>query len=146
MTAAEYQKKSKESKYKNIKIEFDGIKFDSKMECEYYQFLLSQGIKKSDIYFHPEYILFNTSKDYEGNTLRKIKYIADFQIGNLVIDIKGVETPVFKLKKELFKRTHMKELKIITKAPKWAEDYAIDGWIDFDKLKKLRRDRKKGKL
>lgn len=30
-------------------------------------------------------------------------YIADYQIGNIVIDIKGIKTEVFKIKEKLFR-------------------------------------------
>jgi len=127
------------SKYNNKKVFIDGIKFDSKMESEYYLHLLRTGVAKETIKLQPSFVLFETDKDNEGKTLRKMKYTADFQIGDVVIDIKGMPTPVFAIKKAIFKRKFKQyKLSVLTKAPKWT---GVE-WIELDELKKLRKERK----
>ena len=128
----------KKSKFNNKKVEFEGIKFDSLMELKYYKSLLEDGVCKSDIKIHPKFVLFDKVKDNKGKTLRQITYIADFQVGNIVVDVKGFETPVFKLKEAIFKRTFPElTLRAITKAPKYT---GVD-WIELSELKKIRKKR-----
>lgn len=100
--------KPKRNKYGNIKTEVDGIKFDSKKEAEYYCQLKS--LKKAgeikDFGLQPRYELQPTFKK-NGTTHRSITYVADFIIDNNdgttdIVDCKGVETQVFKIKKKLF--------------------------------------------
>lgn len=86
----------------------DGIKFDSKKEAEYYcqLKLLKQAGKIKDYRLQPRYELQPAFKK-NGKKYRAITYIADFAIINNdgtteVVDIKGVETQVFKIKKKLF--------------------------------------------
>lgn len=108
MTAKELkqrQSKAKKNKFGAIKTEFDGITFDSKGECEYYQYLLTKH-KKEDIKLQPEFILQEAYVNNKGKKIRSITYRADFQIGNTVIDFKGMETEVFKIKKKLFEKLY----------------------------------------
>ena|SRR5690606_10735870 len=98
----------RKSKYNNKKVILDGIKFDSKKEAEYYcqLKLLKQAGKIKDYRLQPRYELQPAFKK-NGKKYRAITYIADFAIANNdgttdVIDIKGVETQVFKIKRKLF--------------------------------------------
>ena len=98
----------RKSKYNNKKTMVDGIKFDSKKEAEYYcqLKLLKQAGKIKDYRLQPRYELQPAFKK-NGKKYRAITYIADFAIINNdgtteVVDIKGVETQVFKIKKKLF--------------------------------------------
>src|SRR5690554_128886 len=98
----------KKSKYNNQKTMVDGIKFDSKKEAEYYcqLKLLKQAGKIKDYGLQPRYELQPAFKK-NGKKYRAITYIADFVITNNdgtteVVDIKGVETQVFKIKRKLF--------------------------------------------
>lgn len=83
------------SKYKNVKKVIAGIKFDSKLESEYYEFMKEKGIE----------VLEFQSKIYL--TKSRILYKPDFMIEedgkNVYIDVKGMQTPVFNLKKKLWK-------------------------------------------
>lgn len=88
------------SKYKNIKMEVDGIVFDSKCEARYYMYykhLEAAGTIKDLQLQVPFNFVYNGKKIF--------KYIADFcyndEFGYHVIDVKGVQTSVFKLKKKL---------------------------------------------
>lgn len=98
----------KKSKYSNIKTVVDGITFDSKKEADYYcqLKLLKQAGEIKDFGLQPRYELLPTFRK-NGTTHRSITYVADFIIDNNdgtteIVDIKGVETQVFKIKKKLF--------------------------------------------
>lgn len=124
------------SKYKNKKIEYDNIVFDSQLECNYYKYLKEM---KVEFEFQPKFLLQEGFKK-NGKTHRKIEYIGDFRIGNKVIDVKGMETPVFKLKKKLFDYKYPElELILMIKCPKYLEEHSEGGLIDkniYDKLKR----------
>ena len=97
----------KESKYKNKKCEYNGIKFDSIKERNYYIKLENWqrlGIIK-DLKTQVPFVLIETFK-LENKTYRQIKYIADFTYvdneGNYhVVDTKGFKTKEYLLKKKL---------------------------------------------
>lgn len=76
-------------KFKNTKIEYDGIKFDSKKEADRYRKLKmaeEEGLIK-DLECQPEFVLMESFKDPrygltkkgEPKTVPGIKYIADFR-------------------------------------------------------------------
>ena len=112
--------KPKKSKYNNKKTIVDGITFDSKKEAEYYCNLktLKRAGEIKDFGLQERYELQPTFKK-NGTTHRSITYVADFVIVNLdgtteVIDVKGVETQVFKIKQKLFEYKYPdKKLKVI---------------------------------
>jgi len=86
---------------KRYKLEIVGTRFDSKAEGEYYQQLiplLKDGTLER-IEFQPAYVLQESPK---------ITYKADFLLifsngEQIVVDVKGVETATFRLKRKLFK-------------------------------------------
>lgn len=98
------------SKYNAKKVVIDGITFDSRAEGAYYQRLLK--LKKSgvvdDFEMQKTYTLLDKFTHPEsGKTVRAIKYVADFEVcytdGRVeVVDIKGMLTPVFRIKEKLF--------------------------------------------
>lgn len=98
------------SKYGAVKTIADGIKFDSKAEAEYYLHLKLSGVKiielQPKLYF----------------TKAKILYKPDFLIEEndigIYIDVKGLETPIFKLKKRLWKAYCLNELRLVKKKGK----------------------------
>ncbi len=116
----------KENKYKNVKVEIDGIKFDSKFEAEFYfselQWLYAAG-EITKIERQKKYLLQPAFK-YQDKTIRSINYVADFVVTykdgrQEVIDTKGVATPEYLLKKKLllyrypeinFREPHQKDL------------------------------------
>lgn len=105
-------KPKKKSKYRNVKTTVDGITFDSKKEAEYYckLKLLKQAGEIKDFGLQQRYELLPTFRK-NGTTYRSITYVADFVIVNLdgtteVVDIKGVETQVFKIKQKLFEHKY----------------------------------------
>lgn len=130
------------SKYNAKKVEYKGIVFDSKVECEYYQYLEKKmnGVTYNRIEIQPRYELIPKFGDQ-----RKTEYIADFSLyldNDLieVIDVKGMATTTAKLKAKLF-RYKYPEVKLtwICKAPK----YTGLEWIEYDELIKVRRKRKR---
>ncbi|WP_144495877.1 DUF1064 domain-containing protein [Bacillus pumilus] len=126
------------NKYGARKTIVDGITFDSKAEAKYYQQLkwLKQAKQIKDFSLQPRFELQETFKKHD-KTFRKIEYIADFEVTNLdgskeVIDIKGMETKEFAIKRKLYERKFDTPLKVI------AFDRSL-GFIELDKLKKLKR-------
>ncbi|HEB2311924.1 TPA: DUF1064 domain-containing protein, partial [Staphylococcus aureus] len=108
------------SKYNAKKVEYKGIVFDSKVECEYYQYLESNmnGTNYDRIEIQPKFELLP-----KLDKQRKIEYIADFALyldDKLieVIDIKGMPTEVAKLKAKMFRHKYRNiKLNWICKAP-----------------------------
>ncbi|QBK26726.1 DUF1064 domain-containing protein [Ureibacillus thermophilus] len=133
------------TKYKNKKVVVDGIEFDSALEARYYKhlkLLKAQGIV-IDFELQPKYTLLDSFKK-NGKTFRAITYNADFEVyytdGHVeVVDVKGMVTQQFELRRKLFEYRYPYELKVITYSK-------IDGgWITHDELKKARKARKKAK-
>ena len=95
-------------KYGNKKTIVNGITFDSKKEAEYYVKLLAimaAGLIEK-ITIQPRYIL-QDSFEKRGKKFRKMEYVADFEVQYVdgyteVIDVKGMKTDVYKLKKKMF--------------------------------------------
>lgn len=87
-------------KYNNKKKVFNGITFDSEMEAEYYQHLII-AYRREDIKLQPVFLLQPSFKKF-GKTHRAIEYKGDFQIENVVYDVKGFETADFKIKRKMF--------------------------------------------
>lgn len=96
------------------KLIIEGIPFDSEMEANYYQELVSlkrEGVV-SEIECQPKFVLQDKPK---------IVYIADFKVtftngDQVIVDVKGVETSTFSVKKRLFKaRFPEYTLQIITR-------------------------------
>lgn len=99
----------KQNKYKNKKVEYKGIKFDSKKEMAYYiklELLEQKGIIK-DLELQKSYEL-QPSFKLNGKTYKKITYKADFSYVSVqdnkihIVDTKGFRTEVYKLKKKMF--------------------------------------------
>ena len=99
----------KQNKYKNKKTTYDGIKFDSIKEKNWYiklQTLQNYG-KISALKLQQKFEL-QPSFDFNGKKIRSIYYIADFtyiQDGKLhIVDVKSEATrkdKVYKLKKKM---------------------------------------------
>lgn len=102
------------SKYNAKKVEIDGIKFDSKAEGEYYLHLKQQVAERQILGFERQKrMLLQEGFKVEGvkGKIRPIFYVVDFIVtendGTVTyIDVKGVETDVFKLKKKLFMKRY----------------------------------------
>ena len=110
------KKKKKKSKYKAVKTEINGIKFDSKKEARRYKELkiLEKADEIKSLELQPRFLLQEKFK-YNGKTIRKIEYIADFRYidekGNTVVeDVKGMKTEVYKIKKKIFLKIYGENL------------------------------------
>ena len=99
----------KKNKYNARKTTVCGRTFDSKREAEVYLELLAQ--KQAGeivrIGFQPSYTLLEGFRDNQGNKQRAITYTADFFVTyadgrNEVIEVKGVRTRDYQLRKKLF--------------------------------------------
>lgn len=132
------------SKYNAKKVEYKGVVFDSKVECDYYHYLernLGDGYDRIEL--QPRYELIP-----KLDKQRKTEYIADFALFKNdvlveVIDVKGMPTEVAKLKAKMFRHKYPKiKLTWIYKAPK----YTGLEWITYEELLKARRKRKKEKM
>lgn len=108
-------KVSKANKYKNKKVTYNGIKFDSRKECNRYIELsrfASTGCI-SDLQLQVPFVLQDSFKDNTGHTERSIKYLADFvycKDGQIYVeDVKSPITrkePTYVIKRKLFKRKY----------------------------------------
>lgn len=98
------------TKYNAIKTEIDGYVFDSRAESRRYSelLMLEKAGEISNLILQPVFPLI-VSGEKIG------KYIADFEYTDLngkriVEDVKGVKTPVYRLKKKLVKAIHKIEI------------------------------------
>lgn len=139
-----YQKKT--NKYGAKTTYIDGIKFDSRLEAKFYEHLKDlqkqRLIRTFEMQVRFEIIPAYTS--VTGKKIRKTEYVADFVVvhndgSEEVIDVKGVETDVFKLKRKLFELKYQKVLVCLNYSK-------IDGgWISLEDLKEARKKRKSSK-
>lgn len=101
-------KKKKKPKYKNIKIELDGITFSSKLEADYYLHLKQlQAIEVVKSFEMQHRFTLKEAFDKNGEHFRAIEYVADFVVhyadGHMeIIDTKGMKTKDFLMKRKLF--------------------------------------------
>lgn len=105
-------------KYHNKKVIIDNIKFDSKREAGYYctlKFLKSAGTVV-DFKMQVKYLLIPSQKR-DGKVLeRPCTYKADFVVTyrngiTEVVDVKGMRTEVYKIKRKLMLQVHNIEIK-----------------------------------
>jgi hypothetical protein len=93
------------SKYKAIRTEIDGHTFASKAEANHYRHLklLEKAGQITNLTLQPRYAL-------DVNGVHIANYIADFRYwdegGRRIVDVKGMKTPVYKLKKKLMLACH----------------------------------------
>jgi len=133
------------SKMKNKTCLIDGHKFDSVMEGKYYCYLkreIESG-KILEIKLQPK-IELQAAFDKNGEHHKPIMYYADFWVkyadgSEVYIDTKGMLTDVFSIKRKLFAFRYDTPLVVITAS----EKYSSTGWIETDKLIKIRLENKK---
>ena len=94
-------------KFGNRHVEIDGLRFDSAAEGRRYEQLrmLERAGEIQDLRVHPRYVIIDALR--VGSRREKaIVYEADFaytEMGRQIVeDVKGVETAVFRLKRRLF--------------------------------------------
>lgn len=130
------------SKYKAKKKEIDGISFDSHSEAQYYLYLKDKKEKGEilDFFLQPKFTL-QEAFEKNGKKFREIKYIADFEIlypngDREVVDVKGFETPDFKIKKKMFEKNYPYTLTLMKYVKKFG------GWVTVDEWKRLKKEEK----
>ena len=104
---------NKDSKYHNKKIVTeDGAKFDSLKEYRRWQELciMERAGEISELVRQVPYVLVPSQK-YLGQTIKPVKYVADFVYRNkrgiiVVEDVKGVRTKDYLVKKKLMLYVH----------------------------------------
>lgn len=111
-------KAKKAPKYRNVKTEVDGYKFDSKIEAARYSFLkrLHSVALITHLSVKPRFIF----EGLKTESNRDYTYIADFSYRNasgalIVEDVKGFKTPEYKIKKALLKERFNIAIKEVTK-------------------------------
>jgi hypothetical protein len=109
------------SKYGNRRVKVNNITFDSQAEARRYGELklLERAEKLHDLRVHPSFLL-QEGFLHQGHSIQPITYIADFsytevETGETVVeDVKGVETPEWRLKRKLFLKRHPRmDLRVI---------------------------------
>lgn len=133
------------SKYGAKQTEIDGIVFDSKLESRYYIFLKEKKKNKEikDFELQPKFLLQGAFTRKDGKKILPIHYIADFKVmhnnGEIeIVDVKGVETSDFKIKKKMFWFCFPNlDLSIITYVRKRG------GWISVEYNEKCKKEEKK---
>ena len=115
-----YNMKRKTSKYGANKTIYDGIKFDSQREANRYTELklLEKAGRIENLQLQVIYEL-QPAFEFLGKKIRAINYVADFVYldkrtnETVVEDVKGMKTPVYKLKKKMFEYLYKMEIKEI---------------------------------
>ena len=120
------------TKFNAVKVEYDGRKFDSKLECNIYKVLKERLTPNYKIGFQPSFVL-QEKFEFDGHIIRPITYKADFVIykdseteAKAVIDAKGMETNEFKIKRKLFIRKYGYDiviLKSMKQANLWCDNF-----------------------
>nr|DAZ82616.1 MAG TPA: Endonuclease [Caudoviricetes sp.] len=116
----------------------------SKLEKRFYDEVVVEGMKNANLTDYKLQVKYNLQESfkYMGKTIRAIQYVSDFDLyysdGRFeVIDTKGMATADSKIKAKLFKHKYPD---IILKWVSWTKS---TGWIEYDELQKIRRDKKK---
>jgi hypothetical protein len=108
------QKKKPSNKYNAKRVLLDGICFDSKAEANYYAALKlrERAGEVCDVEMQRPYCLL-------VNGILIATYKADFVFWDIklrrrrVIDVKGMKTPVFRLKQKLMRACHGIEIEVV---------------------------------
>lgn len=108
----------KKPKYGANKTFYDGIKFDSQREANRYAELklLEKAGRIENLQLQVTYEL-QPAFEFLGSRIRAINYVADFVYFDkrtnetVVEDVKGMKTPVYKLKKKMFEYRYKMEIK-----------------------------------
>lgn len=100
------------NKYHNKITYIDNIRFDSRKEAMHYVYL-RELLKKGTI----KNLQLQTKIDFKINDKKIFTYKPDFEyddeFGHHIIDVKGVQTPLFKLKKKLIEAQYNCIIEII---------------------------------
>lgn len=104
--------RTRQNKYLNVRVELDGITFDSERERDRYAELkvMEKSRLIKDLTLQPVFELVPAIRENGKIVQRAVTYKADFSYtynGSLVVeDAKGVKTDVYKLKKKIMRYVH----------------------------------------
>lgn len=139
----------KKTKYGAYKAEVDGRIFDSVMEARFY-------VALRELLAQERIAGFECQKEFElqpkfrsrttGRVVRPITYIADFFVTGCdgvqtAVDVKGQETPEFRIKKKLFEYRYP-DVKFA--CVQWRA--STGSWEDLEVIKAARRKKKREKV
>lgn len=136
--------KKTKNKFGALKAIVNGISFDSVMEAKYYVHLLhkeKEGVIKN-LKLQVPFELVPAYKDYDGSKIIAVKYFADFCFETVednqkyIIDVKGKETPEFKIK---WKLLGYKFPNYIRQVIQWHK--SSNEWLTLKEIKKIKRGR-----
>jgi hypothetical protein len=103
-----------EHKYRARRTTVDNYNFDSQAEARYYKKLkmLMRAGEVVEIELQPKFEILESYKHPEtGRKVQPVYYIADFRVtykdGRVeVVDVKGVRTDLYRLKKKMFEKRY----------------------------------------
>ena len=112
----------------------NGIQFDSKREAEFYLYLklLKRAKEIKDFKLQPRFRL-QEGFEKNGTTHKPIDYVADFEVTHNdgtteIIDVKGHETAVFKIKRKMFEKKYPQKLTLVTYKRGWIDKETKEVW------------------
>lgn len=89
-------------KFKAVKTQVNGIKFPSKLEARYYQHLQQLQLLGFVIGF-----MMQVPLHFKCGTIYKLDFLVFYDDGSArAIDVKGFETPAFKIKKKMLEQEY----------------------------------------
>lgn len=139
-------RQQRNGKYNAKKTETDGIKFDSALEGKYYLHLkrLQEAGEVTRFDMQPSFVLQGGFIDAFGMKHEPIKYVGDFLVyykdkPPVVIDVKGMTTSVFAIKRKLYCNMFPLELVVL------GYSKVDGGFVPMEVIKEGRKARKKEK-
>lgn len=94
--------KEENVKIKNAtKVEYNGIKFRSKLEAYTYKRLIEEGF---NVKYEEETFVLQEAFEYGKEKIRPITYTPDFTHKDFIIECKGFQNDVFPVKCKIFKK------------------------------------------
>lgn len=124
---------------------YDDIVFDSVTEMKFFRDFVLPRVGSGEIVFYELQKPYELQPkfEYQGRIVQPIKYVADFYLvysdgSEVVIDVKGMADGVAKIKRKIFHFVYPETNYV------WVSYSAKDnGWINYDELQALRRERKR---
>lgn len=126
---------------------YDGITFDSSMECDYYKLLIERESKGEIIglKIHTPHLLMKGFTTPNGKVHKDLYYESDFEFYDNVenkkryIDVKGMLLDDFIIKWKLFDRYLLQENAYL-EVLKYSK---TTGWVEIEQYKKIMKSKKK---
>lgn len=111
ISAKEYKKiPTKKHKYKASPILVDGIRFPSKLEARYFEFL-QRSLKFGEV----KYFLRQVPFHLPGNTKYLLDFMVFFRDGSInYVEVKGYDTPISKLKRKQVQNLYPIQIDVIS--------------------------------